>query len=179
MLKMCVSHAWCIRLGRSATEERLKVTGTCSWIKLVSHNLPVYLFLPKRYQIFTTTSHYGRHSVIVRHNSKFATVHTWVTVGGCSMEFEYNFLRQFVHAVARRMPYTSVLSICMTLLQGHVKNFCKFSVRCSLFSKLLGTCFSSTQEPFSHSVLFQDTRKNTLCGPVVSCSGSVYVINNT
>ena len=75
------------------------------------------------HQIFTTTSRYERHLVIVRHNSKFATVHSRVTVSGCSIEFEYNFLRQFSHAVACRMPYISILSICMTSLQGHTKSF--------------------------------------------------------
>ena len=41
-----------------------------------------------------------------------------------------------------------------------------FPVCRSLFLKLLGTCFSSIQEPFSHchSVLFQDARKNASCG---------------
>ena len=50
-----------------------------------------------------------------------------------------------------------------------------FSVRRSLFSKLLGTRFSSIQLPFSlcRSVLFRDMSKNASCGPAVSCSGSV------
>ena len=42
------------------------------------------------------------------------------------MEFEYNFPHQFALAVAYRMPYTSVLSICTTSLQGH-KEFKKIS----------------------------------------------------
>ena len=100
----------------------------------------------KSHRIFTTTSHYRGHSAIVRHNTNFATVHSRVTVGGCSMKYEYKFLRQFTH-VARRMPYTSVLSVCTTSLQGHTKSFWEnfFPVRHSLFAKLLGTRFSSVQ----------------------------------
>ena len=56
-------------------------------------------------------------------NSKLATVHSRVMVGGCSMEFEYNFLCQFACAVACRMPYTSILYICTALLQGHTNRF--------------------------------------------------------
>ena len=77
-------------------------------------------------------------TVIVQHNSKFTTVHSWVTVGGCSMEFEYNFLRQFACAVACRMPYTNIISIYTTSLQGHTKSFWKkIPVRHGLFSKLV------------------------------------------
>ena len=93
------------------------------------------------------------------------------------MEFEYNFLRQLAHAVAHRMQYTSILSICTTSLQGQTRSFSKkfFPVHHSLFSKLLRTCFSSIQEPFSHCCLlvFRDTKKKTSCGPAVSCSSSV------
>ena len=31
----------------------------------------------------------------VQHNTNFATVHSQVTVHGCSMEYEYKLLRQF------------------------------------------------------------------------------------
>ena len=61
-------------------------------------------------------------------------IHSRVTVGGCSMEFEYNFLCHFACAVARRMPYTSILVTCTTSLQGHTKSFWKkffqFAVVC-------------------------------------------------
>ena len=56
----------------------------------------------------------------IQHNTNFATVHGRVIVGGCSIKFERNFLRQFAHAVARRMQ---CLSICTTSLQGHMKGF--------------------------------------------------------
>ena len=130
-------------------------------------------FLQKSYQIFTTTSRYRRHSAVVWYNSKFATVHSRVTVGGCSMDFEYNFLCQFARAVAHTMLYISVLdSICTASLQGHTKRFWKKNFSSFLFLNLLGT---SIQEPCSHccSVLFWDMSKNASCGPVVSCSGSV------
>ena len=51
---------------------------------------------------------------LVWHNTNFATVDSQVTVCGCSVEYEYKFLRQFAHVVAHRMPFTSVLSICTT-----------------------------------------------------------------
>ena len=95
-------------------------------------------FLQKSY--WTTTSHYRGHSAIVQHNTNVATVHSRVTVGGCSVEYEYKLLRQFARVVAHRMPYTSILSICTTSLQGRTN-----PVRHSLFVKLLGTCFASIQ----------------------------------
>ena len=41
------------------------------------------------------------------------------------LEYEYKRLCQFACAVAHRMLYTSVLSICTTSLQGHTKSFGK------------------------------------------------------
>ena len=125
----------------------VKVTGTSSWIKLVCQKLACITFPTKSYSLFTTTSHYRGHSAIVQHNTNLATVHSRVTVGGCSVEYEYKLLRQFARVVAHRMLYTSVLSIFTTSLQGHTKRFWKknFPVCRSLFSKLLGTRFLSTQ----------------------------------
>ena len=40
----------------------------------------IYTFLQKYYQIFTTTSNYGRHWAIVWHNTNFATVHSQVAL---------------------------------------------------------------------------------------------------
>ena len=71
---------------------------------------------------------------IVQHNTNFITVHSRVTVGSCLMEYKYKLLRQFAHAVAHRMLYTSILSICMTLLHGHMnslkKGFFQFAIVC-------------------------------------------------
>ena len=61
--------------------------------------------------------------LIVWHNTNFITVHSRVTIGGCSMKFEHKIEHQFAHAIAHRMPYTSILFICMTLLQGYTKSF--------------------------------------------------------
>ena len=85
--------------------------------------------------IITTTCHYRGHSAIVQPNTDFATVHSQVTEGGCSVEYEYKLLHQFAWAVAHRMPYTSILSICATSLQGHTKCFWKknFPVHRSCF----------------------------------------------
>ena len=57
------------------------------------------------------------------------------------MEFEYTFIRQFAHAVARRMPLYKC-SICMTSLQGHMKSFKK-----NIFS-LLHFVFEVTRYTF-------------------------------
>ena len=72
-----------------------KISMSQTWL----HNFPKI----KSYQIFTTTSRYRSHLAIVQHNSNFATVHIRVTVGGCLMQFEYNFLCQFTCAVTRRI----------------------------------------------------------------------------
>ena len=71
--------------------------------------------------------------LVVRHNTNFITVHSRVTIGGCSMKFEHKIEHQFAHAIAHRMPYTSILSICMTLLQGHTKSFLKEISLCHSF----------------------------------------------
>ena len=90
-----------------------------------------YMFKDKHklaisYQISTTTNHYREHSVIVQHNTKFATVHSQVIVGSCSVEYDYKLLHKFAHIVAHRMPYTSNLSFFPTLPQGHTKRFLIF-----------------------------------------------------
>ena len=66
------------------------------------HNILKFFY----YWILTTTSCYRGHSAIVQHNTNFATVHSRVTVGGCSVEYEYKLSHQFAHVVAHRMPYT-------------------------------------------------------------------------
>ena len=62
-------------------------------------------FLPKATTIFITTSHYRRHLAIVWHNTNFATVHSRVIVGGCSVEYEYKFPCQFARIVAQNAIY--------------------------------------------------------------------------
>ena len=42
-------------------------------------------------------------------------------LGKSYIKYEYKLLCQFARDVAHRMPYTSVLSICTTSLQGHTK----------------------------------------------------------
>ena len=56
-------------------------------------------------KIFTTTSRYRGHSALVRHNTNFATVHSRVTVGSCSVEYEYKLLRQFTTTVEEARCY--------------------------------------------------------------------------
>ena len=164
----------CLRMH----EYSIKVMGTWSWIKLVCHKLGCMKFPTNMLPDFTITSHYRGHLALVRHNTNFATVHSWVTVSGCLVEYEYKLLRQLACFIVHRMLYTSVFSICMTLVQGHTKHFWNknFPVRHSLFAKLVGTHFRSIH---CHSVLFRDMSKNTSCGPAVSYSGSVKAINST
>ena len=69
--------------------------GTCSWINLVCQKLDCTTFptFPKkRYWIFTTTSRYIEHLATVQHNTNFATVQNQVTLGGCSVDYEYKLL---------------------------------------------------------------------------------------
>ena len=92
-------------------------------MKLVSHKLACITFPTKKAMgVLQQSSRYRGHSAIVRHNTNFATVHTQVTAGGCSVEYMNKLLCQFTSVVEHRMLYTSVLSICMTLLQGHTKS---------------------------------------------------------
>ena len=66
----------------------------------------------RSYQIFTTTSQYRRYLAIVRHNTNFATVHSRVIIGSCSMEFEYNFLRNTPRVIRTlSIIYTIVCSL--------------------------------------------------------------------
>ena len=62
------------------------------------------------------------------------------------MEFKYNFPHQFAQAVACRMLFYLFVRHRYRATQ----RVFVFPVRRSLFSKLLGTRFSSIQEPFNH-----------------------------
>ena len=146
----------------------VKVMGTYS---LVCHKTGLSDFShQKATRFFTTTSHYGRHSVIVQHNSKFATVHSRVTVDGYSMEFEYNFLHQFTRAIAHTMPYTYQRSIYLyDIATGPHKELLKKKKGSWVLEKCVLSNFENKlqrteKKIFSHcrSVLFQDTRKNTV-----------------
>ena len=59
---------------------------------------------PKSHRIFTT-SRYRGHSAIVQHNTNVATAHSQVTVGSCSVEYEYKLLRQFTTTVGGSRCY--------------------------------------------------------------------------
>ena len=84
-------------MGGGVPSWDVKIIGTCSWIKLVCHTLA---HIPtKSYQIFTTTSRYRWHWAVVQHKTNFATVHSWVTVGNWSVEYEYKLLCQFTRMV--------------------------------------------------------------------------------
>ena len=48
---------------------------------------------------FFTTSRYRRNLAIVWHNTNFATAHSRVTVGSCSVEYKYKLLHQFTTMV--------------------------------------------------------------------------------
>jgi len=55
----------------------------------------LFNFFYKRLPDFYKTNHYRGHSAIVWHNTNLATVHSRVTVDGCSMEYDHKLLRQF------------------------------------------------------------------------------------
>jgi len=58
-------------------------------------------------------------------NTNFTTVHSQVTLGGFSMEFEQKLLSSvFSRCWAQNAIYQH-LYICITLLQGHMKSFLK------------------------------------------------------
>ena len=78
----------------------------------------------KNYWIFITPRHYRGHSAIVQPNTNFATVDSRVTVGGCSMEYEYKLLRQFTTTVGRTSCNSSLKKSQSNSLQGHMRRFC-------------------------------------------------------
>ena len=82
--------------------------------------------MPKSCRIFTTTCHYRRHLAIVRHNANFATVHSRVTVGGCSVEYEYKLLHQFTTTVGGIRCSLWLKQSQSNSLQSHTKRFCSY-----------------------------------------------------
>ena len=122
LLTLCTSkHLQLMRnynsqIGHGA-KSHFKLTVTCSLIKLVCHGIT----FPTKKKISTN---YRSHSAIVQHDTNLATVYSQVTVGSCLVEYEYKLLCHLVcDHVLHRMLYTSILSICTTLLQGHTKLF--------------------------------------------------------
>ena len=69
-------------------------------IELVRQKLACITCPTNKLPDFTTTSRYRVHSATVQHNTNFATVHSQVTLGGCSVEYKYKLLRQFTTTVA-------------------------------------------------------------------------------
>ena len=57
--------------------------------ELICHKLACVTFPTK------IASHYREHSALVEHNTIFATVHSWATVGGYLVEYEHKLLCQF------------------------------------------------------------------------------------
>ena len=123
----------------------IKVTVTCSWTKLVCHKLICITFLTKSYRIFTTTSRYRGHLAIVQHNTNFATVHSQVTVGGCSVEYECKLLCQYTTTVGATEPEQLNVSL-LTLLHTEC--------RIPLFYLLVGHRFRVTQRAFKKNFFF-------------------------
>ena len=83
------------------------------------------------------------------------------------MEYECKFLCQFARVAAHRMPYTSILSICTTLVLGHSSP--QFVCKVTLYP------FCEYPVAFQPLPLCSIPRyeKNASCGPAVSYSGSV------
>ena len=101
----------------------VKGMGTWSWLNLVCHKIGCITFPTEKLPDFCNNQSlpYRGHLALVQHNTNFTTVHSPVTVGGCSVKYKYKLLCQFACFVVHRMLYTSVFSICTTLVQGHTK----------------------------------------------------------
>ena len=61
---------------------------------------------------------------VVSHTTNFATVHSRVTVGSCSAEYEYKLLCQFTTTVGGTRYYLSLKQSQTNSLQGHMILFC-------------------------------------------------------
>ena len=96
-------------------------------------------------RIFTTISHYRGHLAIVQHNTNFATVHSQVTVGGCSVKYECKLLRQCTTMVGATEPEQLNVSL-LTLLHTEC--------RIPLFYLLVGHRFRVTQRAFKKKNFF-------------------------
>ena len=91
----------------------MKVTGTCSWIKLVCHKLACITFLQKAKRFSHQPVSTEDISAIVRHNTNTAAVHSPGTVGGRSVEYVYKLLASTGPA---GMKVSLPFSMTMTLL---------------------------------------------------------------
>ena len=63
------------------------------------------------------------HSATVQYDTNFATVRSQVTLGGCSVDYEYKLLRQFTTTVGGTSCYLWLKQSQSNSLQGHTKRF--------------------------------------------------------
>ena len=63
------------------------------WVHVPEQNQYVtnLYVLPKSWN-FTITSHHRGIRLLVQHNTNFSTVHSQVTIGGCSVEYDYKLV---------------------------------------------------------------------------------------
>ena len=91
--------------------------------KLACHKLASIAFSTKKLPNFHNNQSLQRaFSCIVGHSTNLTTVHSWVIVGSCSMEYEYKLLRQLTTTVCR-------CHLCLEQSQsnsGHTKWFCSY-----------------------------------------------------
>ena len=73
-----------------------------------------------------TTSCYRGHLAMVGHNIYLTTVHSWVTVGGCSMEYKYKPVHQYTTTVGGTRCHLWLKQSQSNLLQGHTKHFSSY-----------------------------------------------------
>ena len=96
----------------------IKISMSQTWLYNISFQ--------KSYRIFTITSRYRGHLALVCHNTNFATVHSRVTVGGCSVEYKYKLLCQFTKTVGGTRCYLWFKESQSNSPQGHTKRFCSY-----------------------------------------------------
>ena len=102
----------------------------------------------------------------IQYNTNFATVHSQVTVDGCSVEYKHKLMRQFTMTVGGTRCSLWLKQSQSNSLQGHTKLFCLQSYWVYVFRV-------SSRVSAIATVLFRDMSKKASYGPAVSCSGSV------
>ena len=116
------------------------------------------------------------HSATVQHNTNFATVRSQVTLGGCSVDYEYKLLRQFTTTVGGTSCYLWLEQSQSNSLQGHTKRFCSY-----LGTELSGSGWKATEysknryretSKTNYGELENFSFKNASCGP---CSNVVQI----
>ena len=169
LLKYCIYCASVPSLRREPTNSLIKVTGTCSWKKLICHRLACITFPTKKLLDFYNHQSQQMASAIVQHKTNFATVHSQVTLGGCSVENEYKLLCQFTTTLGGTSCYLWLTQSQRNSLQGHMKHFCSYLGIEQNGSGWKATGYSKNGYPVTSKTHYGKLKnfsfKNASCGP--------------